>query len=258
MQKTNYESLLKKLNLYENYSGVGNNSAVFGVNNSSLANNSLVSGMFNNSHGNNSLVIGEGNIAYYPNMLVLGKFASSLYSTDGVLNYEYSTKEGTALHSKTSIYLKPQILMGNGSGDSGDSNGFEVYDNGLVRALKSFRVSERGEINDFKDTASTGKVYTGLRVASFNAPLFLDSGSYVCPPPSKNGLITLGAQLAKWKNIETKRIETETLYVYSNYINDNTADESYGVANSFHPQKTLTYGLGWNKRRWKNFYVGNN
>ena len=256
-QKMNYESLLKKLNLYENYFGVGNSSAVFGVNNSSLANNSLVSGIFNNSQGDNSLVIGEGNVAYYPNMLVLGKFASSLYSIDGVLNYEYGTKKGTALHSKTSIYLKPQILVGNGSGDNGDSNGFEVYNNGLVRAFKSFRVSERGEINDFKDTASTGKVYAGLRVASFNAPLFLDSGSYVCPPPSKDGLITLGAPLAKWKNIETKKIETETLSVYSNYIDDDTVQEEFGVECPFHPKKTLTYGLGWNKRRWKNFFVGN-
>ena len=205
-KKEGYESRLKKLNLYEDYQGVGNNSAVFGSNNSSIEDNSLVSGIFNRSQGVNSLVVGEGNVAEYPNMIILGDFSKSSYSENGMLNYDYATKSGVTTHDKIATYSKPQLLIGNGGVSGIDSNSFEVYANGLVRSAKSFRVGETGEIGIFSETlSSTNKTYKGLRLVAFNTNLFLDSGHYVCPVPSKSEKTVLGAPLSYWGGVYSKK-----------------------------------------------------
>jgi hypothetical protein len=86
------------------------------------------------------------------------------------------------------------------------SNSLEVFSNGLVRAAKSFRVEETGEIGILSETTD-GINYRGLRLAAFNTNLFLDSGHYICPPPSKSEKIELGAPSSIWKKIWTRGLD---------------------------------------------------
>ena len=226
-----FQDKLIKLNSYNEYLGVGDNSAVFGKNNSSLGKNSLVAGYFNVSKGDNSLVVGEGNIANYPNMAIFGSFSKMLQPDPtseflGVTYYNYLPQTGSATHSKSENYFKPQLLVGNGGTfESPDSNSFEVYNNGLVIAQQGFRVVkssneastntenlDMGEIGYLLDHQADGTSCLGFRIASFNKQLFLDSENYICPPPSKTGLLDLGTSFAKWNNIYAKKYSsTETL-----------------------------------------------
>lgn len=207
IEKSTYVLRLNKINLYTTYDGVGNNSAVFGLNNSSSSDGSLIGGKYNKSYGNNSLIAGEGNISHYSNMTVLGKFSNSYeYSDEGVLNYDYITKTGTSNHNKVESYSFPQLLIGNGGVSTGDSNSFEVFSNGLIRAAKSFRVEETGEIGILSEQIGNTN-YRGLKLTAFNTTLFLDSGHYICPPPSKSEKLELGAPSSVWKKIWTRGLD---------------------------------------------------
>lgn len=215
LEKASYELTLNRIDLYATYDGVGNHSAVFGLNNSSSADGSLIGGKYNRSYGNNSLITGQGNISHYPNMTILGQFSNSYqYSDEGTVNYDYVTKTGTSNHSKVENYSYPQLLIGNGEILMG-SNSLEVFSNGLVRAAKSFRVEETGEIGILSETTG-GTNYRGLKLAAFNTNLFLDSGHYICPPPSKSEKIELGAPSSIWKKIWTRGLDVSHQMSVSN------------------------------------------